>query len=115
MHMRAQKKISREVFLNDPIGIDKEGNQVTLEDKLSDEEYSIDDTVSLKLDTKRMYEVMGTALNERERTIIEHRYGLKTGEEITQRETAGLLDISRSYVSRIEKKALDKLLREMNS
>ena len=113
MHMRSQRKLSREVFMHDPIGVDKEGNKVTMEDKLKSEGYSIDDTVSLKLDVKRLYRKMRTVLSDREKLILELRYGLLTGEEITQRETAGQLDISRSYVSRIEKKALDKLHKEM--
>jgi len=113
--MRTQKKISREVFLNDPIGVDKEGNKITMEDKLKDEGYSIDDAVSLKMDTRRLRKKMQTSLNDRESKIIKMRYGLVTGEEITQRETAVQLGISRSYVSRIEKKALDKLLKEMES
>jgi RNA polymerase sporulation-specific sigma factor len=113
MHMRSQKKVSREVFMNDPIGVDKEGNKVTMEDKLKDEGYSIDEAVSLKLDVRHMLKKMKTALTDREKLILELRYGLLTGEEITQRETAGRLDISRSYVSRIEKRALSKLYREM--
>ena len=115
MHMRSQKKINKEVFMNDPIGVDKEGNQVTMEDKLKDEGYSIDEAVSLKLDIRQLYRKMKTALTDREKLILDLRYGLCTGEEITQRETAGRLKISRSYVSRIEKRALNKLYHEMNS
>jgi len=97
------------------IGVDKEGNKVTMEDKLKDEGYSIDDAVSLKLDIRQLYRKMRTSLTDREKLILELRYGLRTGEEITQRETAGRLKISRSYVSRIEKRALSKLYQEMNS
>ncbi|MDR1705559.1 MAG: RNA polymerase sporulation sigma factor SigK [Clostridiales bacterium] len=115
MYLRAQKKLSREVFLNDPIGVDKEGKVVTIEDKLKDENYSIDEKVGLKMQVHLLRGLIEVCLTSRERAIILYRYGLLSGKEITQRETAKLLGISRSYVSRIEKKALKKLKREMKA
>lgn len=115
MFLRSQKKTSKEVFLNDPIGVDKEGNKITLEDKLRDEDFKLDEFVGKKIQVNQLYELIDKLLNEREKAVIQLRYGLVTGEEITQRETACLLNISRSYVSRIEKKALRKLCKEMSA
>ena len=109
MHLRASKKYNNEVYMQDPIGVDKEGNNITIEDKLADEAYSIDEQVGLRLQSRALLEAVGSVLQARERTIVEMRYGLRTGEEVTQREIAKGLGISRSYVSRIEKKALSKL------
>ena len=100
--------------MQDPIGVDKEGNSITIEDKLADESYSIDEQVSLRLQSQALRAAIARALHARERLIVELRYGLKTGEEVTQREIAQMLNISRSYVSRIEKKALSKLRKEMS-
>ncbi len=94
--------------------MDKDGNEVTIEDKITDEKYSVDEQVSLKMQVKALYDKMKNALKGREMVVIELRYGLVDGKEVTQREIADLLGISRSYVSRIEKKALKKLLKEMN-
>jgi len=106
MFLRATRKYNNELYLQDPIGVDKEGNNITIEDKLADEGYSIDEQVGLRMQIRALYGAIREELKERERTIIELRYGLQTGEEMTQREIAKLLGISRSYVSRIEKKAL---------
>ena len=113
MYIRASKKYSRDVYLQDTIGIDKDGNEVTLEDKVADDSMSIDEEVSLKIQSKILYDKMKKVLKGREKTIIELRYGLINGEELTQRDIAKMLGISRSYVSRIEKKALEKLYKEM--
>lgn len=91
---------------------DKEGNRVTLEDKLPDDSEGLADVVALKLQVGELYEALGV-LEEREREIIKMRYGLVGVEEVTQREIGQMLDISRSYVSRIEKKALEKLFKEL--
>jgi len=112
MHLRAVKKYTNDVNLSDPIGVDKEGNQITLHDKLADEGYTIDEQIELNTQTELLAVAVG-ALDERERGILNERYGLNGHEEATQREIAGRLDISRSYVSRIEKKALKKLAREL--
>lgn len=113
MYIRASKKHSKDVYLQDTVGIDKDGNEVTLEDKVADDSMSIDEEVSLKIQSKLLYEKMKKVLKGREKTIIELRYGLINGEEFTQRDIAKMLGISRSYVSRIEKKALEKLHKEM--
>lgn len=99
----------------DPIGVDKEGNKITIEERLKDEGYSIDDTVNLKQEILRLCKTMKTVLTDREKLVLKLRYGLEGGEEITQRETAGRLNISRSYVSRIEKRALKKLHQELTA
>ncbi|MCL2406774.1 MAG: RNA polymerase sporulation sigma factor SigK [Defluviitaleaceae bacterium] len=114
MELRRLKSRSREMFLSDPVGVDKEGNSITLEDRLKDEGYSIEESVGMKLDGARLSKIMMSALTERERRIIITRYGLINGEEKTQREVAKMLSISRSYVSRIEKRALEKLSVEFN-
>lgn len=113
MYFRSTKKQAKDVYLNEPIGADKEGNEISLIDILE----SIDEDVSeklwikdnLKVLKKNIYEV----LTPRERKIIFMRYGIPDGKkEYTQREVAAKLGISRSYVSRIEKRALDKLKRK---
>jgi len=113
MSLRSAKKYSSESSLQDPIGTDKEGNQVTLEDKLPDGSESIEDQIHREMQYKLLYETVVQTLKDRERKIIEMRYGIYSGKERTQREIAKILDISRSYVSRIEKKALKKLEREL--
>ncbi len=109
MHLRSGKKLRGEVLLQDPIGKDKDGNEITLIDKLSNDDESIFDEVNLKLQIKRLYQCMRDILPEREQRVIEMRYGLANGCELTQKEIAKILGISRSYVSRIEKKAIKKL------
>lgn len=114
MLIRNNKKAKGEVYLQDPIGVDKEGNEICLIDVLSSEYDSITDIVENKIQVKKLYNKIYTVLQERERIIIEMRYGLIDGKCKTQREIAKLLGISRSYVSRIEKKALKKLFKELN-
>ena len=113
MNLRSLKKLNNEVFLQDPIGVDSDGNEVTIEDKLPDEGYSIDEQVTQKMQLKMLYESINNVLTDREKTIIELRYGILAYDETTQREIAKMLKISRSYVSRIEKRALKKLEREI--
>lgn len=113
MLFRNNKKQKSETFLQDPIGVDKEGNEISLIDVLSSEKDSVIDKVEMKLQTKALYNKMNSALTEREGEILKMRYGLKDGKCKTQREIAGMLGISRSYVSRIEKKALKKLKKEL--
>lgn len=115
MLIRNNKKTKGEVYLQDPIGIDKEGNEISLMDILSSDKDSIVEIVENKIQVKRLYTKINTVLQERERTIIEMRYGLMDGNPKTQREIAKLLGISRSYVSRIEKRALRKLFKELNN
>jgi len=99
MFLRASRKYSSDVYLQDPIGVDKDGNSITIEDKLADESYSIDEQVTLRLDSGVLRKTIAHVLHARERLIVELRYGLRTGEEVTQREIAKALHISRSYVS----------------
>lgn len=114
MLIRNNKKIRNEVYLEDPIGVDKEGNEISLMDVLSSDEGSIIEIVEQKLQVKKLYSKINTCLSEREKSVVEMRYGLLEGKPRTQREIAKLLGISRSYVSRIEKKALKKLYKELN-
>ncbi|MBZ9608071.1 RNA polymerase sporulation sigma factor SigK [Clostridium estertheticum] len=115
MLIRNNKKTKGEVYLQDPIGIDKEGNEISLMDVLSSDEDSIIDIVESKIQIKKLYNKINVALMDREKTIIQMRYGLLDGNPRTQREIALILGISRSYVSRIEKRALKKLNKELNS
>lgn len=112
MHVRSSKKIKTEVYLQEPIGVDKEGNEICLMDVLGTESDSILEEVENKISISKLYSLIESVLEEKERLIIKLRYGLK-GEPKTQREIAKFLGISRSYVSRIEKKALKKLAKEM--
>ena len=112
MYLRSGKKHSNNIYLQEPIGVDKEGNEVTIEDKVADNCDSIDEQVNLILQTKHLYEKIKSVLKSRERIVIQMRYGLCGYDEVTQREIAEMLGISRSYISRIEKKALQKLRKE---
>jgi RNA polymerase sporulation-specific sigma factor len=111
MHLRSLKKSRKDVSLHDPIGTDKEGNEITLIDVLGTDSDEIVDMVQLKLEKAKIYSRLNL-LDEREQEVIRGRFGLPDGEEKTQREIAEELGISRSYVSRIEKRALTKLLHE---
>jgi RNA polymerase sporulation-specific sigma factor len=113
MTIRASKKTKTEVSLHDPIGIDKEGNEISLIDILGSDCDIILDEVELKIQTKKLYQKMEKILKSREKVVIEMRYGLTTGLVKTQREIAEILGISRSYVSRIEKRAIKKLYRAL--
>lgn len=113
MLIRNNKKTKGEVYLQDPIGVDKEGNEISLMDILSSDKDSISDIVENKIEIKKLYTKINNILQEREKIIVEMRYGLIDGKIKTQREIAKLLGISRSYVSRIEKRALKKLYKEM--
>jgi len=109
MMLRSNKKISKEVYLYDPIGADKEGNEINLLDIIEEKENNVIDDLILDENVEKLYKIIGEALTDREKEIISLRYGLNNKNEVTQREIAGNLEISRSYVSRIEKKALKKL------
>ena len=108
MHLRARKKSSREVSLYEPIGTDREGNEIQLFDIIETED-DAHRKVALKDDVKTLYTRVESELSPRERLVLKMRYGLYHEEEYTQREIAGILGISRSYVSRIEKSAIEKL------
>lgn len=109
MLMRSTKRQGREVYLNEPIGSDKEGNEICLLDILETCDEDIAESMELEENIKKLYLYMKKVLTKREREILDLRYGLSGGEEVTQREIAEKYNISRSYVSRIEKKALEKL------
>ena len=113
MSIRASKKYAGDIYLQDIVGIDREGNEVRIEDRIADDRDGIDDQVALKLQIHWLYDVIKKVLRGREKAVIEMRYGLEGSDEMTQREIADLLQISRSYVSRIEKKALRKIFKEM--
>lgn len=109
MHLRARKKTSREVSLYEPIGTDREGNEIQLFDIIETEDDDAHRKVELSDDIQTLYNKVEAELSARERLVLKMRYGLYNEEEYTQREIAALLGISRSYVSRIEKSAIEKL------
>ena len=114
MFIRASKKHNFDTIrLQDVMGVDREGNEVRIEDKIADDQTPIDEQVNLKIQTKSLFEAIDSVLHGREKTVVKKRYGLDNTKEMTQREIADALNISRSYVSRIEKKALSKLLKAM--
>lgn len=113
MHLRATKKLGAEVYLNEPIGKDKDDNVVTLQEVLENDERNIEDEVDIKMKVKLLYEKMKNLLKDREKTILELHFGLDGSKPKTQNEIARTMGISRSYVSRIETKALEKLAREI--
>ena len=114
MYLRNIKKIGAEVPLNEPIGKDKDDNEISLMDILVNDERSIEDEIDLKMKIKIMYEKIKEILKGRERTIIELRFGLDGNKPKTQNQIAKMLGISRSYVSRIETKAIGKLAKEIS-
>lgn len=109
MMLRAKKKTARDVSLYEPIGTDKEGNEINLLDITCAEGTDAFELLSTREDVAKLREILEGSLSKRELEVIKLRYGLVGGEELTQREIGKLLGISRSYVSRIEKKALRKL------
>ena len=109
MLLRSRKKNAREVSLYEPIGTDKEGNEINLLDIIEQEQTDVVEQLDLRENTRKLQCLLQEVLNDREREIIYLRYGLLTGREVTQREIGESLHISRSYVSRIEKRALLKL------
>lgn len=114
MLMRGDRKLSREVSLYDPIGTDKEGNEITLLSILEHEDEDIIDQLDKKQSLRKMSKILSKVLTPREYFVVIRRYGLYGHHETTQRELAEQLNISRSYVSRIEKKALEKLRLQLN-
>jgi len=111
MHLRSLKKTRKDVSLNDPIGQDKEGNEISLIDVLKSKNEDVVDEISLNMEKKKIYHYLHI-LDDREKEVIIARFGLDNRKELTQREIAKKLNISRSYVSRIEKRALMKLYNE---
>lgn len=113
MHFRSRKKNAQEVFIDDPIDTDKDGNVLTLMDIVADEGDFVED-LEQEARAKEVREAL-ERLEEREREILILRYGIYGGKPLTQREIAAKLDISRSYVSRIEKKAVERLKQEFDA
>ena len=111
MHLRGLKKTSKDVSLNDPIGQDKEGNEISLIDILKSKNKDIVEEITLNMEKEKIYQHLHI-LDDREKEVVIARFGLDHKEELTQREIAKKLQISRSYVSRIEKRALMKLFNE---
>ena len=111
MHLRSLKKTRKDVSLHDPIGTDKEGNEITLIDILGTEADDIVDAVQLKIEKSKIYRNLDI-LDDREKEVVIGRFGLEAGGEERTREIAKELGISRDYVSRIEKRALMKLYHE---
>ena len=109
MLMRSQKKMQGDISLNESIGTDREGNQIMLIDVMKNDSVDIFDEINSGIQIKQLYKNLKSELDPREQKIILLRYGLRDGNCYTQREIAKLLNISRSYVSRIEKKAIAKL------
>lgn len=109
MHLRAKKKISKDISLYEPIGTDKEGNEIQIFDIIETDAEDAHQKVTLKDDIRLLYSKLESILSPRERLVLKMRYGLYNEEEYTQREIAERLGISRSYVSRIEKSAIEKL------
>ena len=109
MMLRSEKKKSKEVSLNEPIGMDKEGNTISLIDVVETDEMAMADRMEKAEDIVRVREYVDKVLTKREKEIITKRYGLENGSPITQKKVGKQMGISRSYVSRIEKKALEKL------
>jgi len=109
MFLRAGKRQNSELYLQDSIGMDRDGGEVTLIEVLVDDEDPVEDQAVLKIEVERMQKYIEKVLNQREREIIELRFGINGKMEFTQREIARNMGISRSYVSRIEKSALEKL------
>lgn len=114
MYLRATKRLKSEAMLHDPIGSDREGNEINLMDILEAKDGSVAEAVESRFEEEKLREKL-KCLSPRERKVIELRYGLSDTESQTQREIAKILNISRSYVSRIEKRAISKLLRAMNA
>ena len=110
MFFRNQKKTSQDVFISDPIDTDKDGNALSLIDVIADRSDIVEE-IDTKLRLQKLKVIFGV-LDDREKAIIEMRYGINGKEELTQRDIAKKLGISRSYVSRIEKAALEKLRRQ---
>lgn len=109
MTLRSRKKLSKEISLYEPVGTDREGNEIQLYDIIETDDTDAQTKIFLKDDIRLLYEKVESELSPRERLVLKMRYGLYNQEEYTQREIAKQLGISRSYVSRIEKSAIEKL------
>lgn len=115
MMLRSEKKTIREVSLFEPVGLDKDGNDISLIDMMESGEKEVHEKCELKQNIINLYKIFDMVLNEREKDIIYSRYGLAGRDELTQRQLARKYHISRSYISRIEKKAVTKLREGMEN
>lgn len=109
MYLRAEKKYSSDLYLEEPIGSDSDGNEIVMMDIISSKQEDIDEKIYKKQQIEILLNKLNDVLEDRERDILIMRYGLFNTDEMTQIEIAEKLNISRSYVSRIEKKAVEKL------
>ena len=114
LFLRSNKKLGAEVYLNEPIGKDKDNNEITLIDVLENDEKSIEEEIDFKLKLRNTYQKIKEVLKEKEQIVINLRFGLGGKKPKTQNEVAEIMGISRSYVSRIEKKAISKLTNEIS-
>lgn len=112
MLIRSNKKFQNEISIEEKIGTDKDGNEISLIDILQDNKESVEDTAQNKIIFKKLLLIIDSKLNEREKEVIYMRYGIGGGFPLTQNETARILGISRSYISRIEKKAIEDIKNE---
>ena len=115
MSLRASKRLRAEVSLSEPIGTDKEGNEINLNDIIGTAPDEILDDISLRIQTTKLLQAIDSVLTGREKTVIIKRYGIMGEMPLPQREVAKELNISRSYVSRIEKKAISKLKAQLKN
>ena len=115
MSLRASKRLRAEVSLSEPIGTDKEGNEINLNDIIGTDPDEILDDISLRIQTTKLLQAIDSVLTGREKTVIIKRYGIMGDIPLPQREVAKELNISRSYVSRIEKKAISKLKAQLKN
>lgn len=113
MYFRSNKKTNNDVYLEEPIGKDKDDNAITLQDVIRNDERPIDEEIDNKIKKAKMFKAINNVLNDREREIIKLRYGLDGKKPKTQIDIAKKMGISRSYVSRIESKAIEKLSKEI--
>lgn len=113
MLLRSHKKYSREVSLYEPIGVDKDGESIHLVDVIQMENEDVLEQMILDQDVRELYQAYKTCLNDNEKQVVRMRYGLFGGKEYTQREIAQAMGLSRSYISRIEKRGLEKIGEEM--
>lgn len=113
MLLRSHKKYSREVSLYEPIGVDKDGESINLVDVIQMENEDVLEKMILEQDVRELYQAYRVCLNDNEKQVLRMRYGLFGGKEYTQREIAQAMGLSRSYISRIEKRGLEKIRKEM--
>ena len=111
MYFRKNNKYTKDISINETVGYDKDGNEIAISDVIQSEDTDFCEDIDLKDNIQKLYQYMHV-LTEREKKIIMERYGLFQNEEKTQKKISKKLGISRSYVSRIEKRALTKMLRE---